>query len=649
MSQLDFYLDTTKVNEDIENWRDLEIEVNFTEGIGKIKTGNLDFVGSISDKINTWNANGLTGGPGLLEAPPFRIEVCGGEVVFSGGIDTAACETLYECDKISAPLRESSRGDFLDDRANSFSFAYLASPSMINQPGYLSQTDYVLVPYVINSIPNYLEAITGIISLFVMVKELQQTIDKVADLIAGLQGAIIPVAPPVALTVGMILWAIFQIVAFLVYAVILVIAIIDLTMLIFSSLIQTTKYKKGIRVSTLFQKACDYLGFIFSSSILINSPYKDLVILPKKTAFDTNTSMNYGFVNAITNLNFKFKQYDDAVHPGSTGYFGGTFGDLINAMEDVFNAKTTPVKNSAGVTTLHFERADFFASYSTYRLPNIKFEPHATNACELAGNYYLTYALDSNETNTYDQYEGNNCQHIDSPVAVNNKGNILIRRIDERRLIFARAKMKTQNSPIEDIFNVLYNVTKLVYDVFWGFVNISLAPLMLLLAGVSAILSAAGINVPAITSPLFPPFPPNPLGNRNGMLLLSSDFIGVPKLLIVDSNNHVSASNEQLTSAVYLIDYFHFINFTYTTVMSDMTTPHFSHNQWLIYKDKEIPFCCGDYLAVLNNNYIKTYDNQNARIDTLVWNPYKDLAKITFRVKEIWTKNIQEQYLINKN
>ena len=650
MADLSFYYNGQKVNEDIENWRDLEIEVNFEEGIGKIKTGNLDFVGELVNKINTWNALGMTGGPGLLEAPPFRIEVCGGEIIFEGGINTAACETLYECDKISAPLREKNRGDYLEDRGESFSFAYLASPGMIGKPGYISQTDYVLIPYVINSIPNYIDAITGIISLYVMVKELQEAIQKTANLVSGLVGSLVPaVGVGVVITAGQIVAAMMEIIAFTIYTIILTIAIIDLTLLIFNSLIQLTKYKKGIRVKTLFQKACDYLGFNFVSSILQSSFYSDLVIIPKKTALDTNQTVNHGFVSSLTSLNFKFKEYDDAVHPNTTGYFEGTFGDLIHVISDVFNAKETMIKNAAGNTTFYFERIDYFQNYSSYHLPNINFDPHGTNACDLAANYYITYSLDSSETNTYDLFEGTNCQHINVPINVGDKGNILLKGIDERRLGFARAKMKTKNTPIEDIFNVIYNITKLTYDVFNVFFTITLAPILLPIANINWAISQAGLNTPIINFPTLPPFPANPIGNRNGMLMLSTDFIGVPKLLIIDSNNHVSSMNEQLTSAEYLIDNFHFINFALTTVKSDMITPQFSHNQWLTYKDKEIPFCCGNYLAVLNNNFVKTYYNKTAKIIFLVWNPYKELAKITFHEKEQWTKNLKDEYLINKN
>src|SRR3972149_5591287 len=162
MAQLDFYYNGAKVKEDIANWRDLEIEVNFDDetGHGTVKSGTLEFVGGLADKINSWNAGGATGSYGIFEAPPFRIEVCGSnDVIFDGGINTADCSTTYECDKIVAPLRHKSI-DFLNDRASSFTYAYLASLT-INQPGRIAQSDYVLVPYVINTIPDFINVLVA--------------------------------------------------------------------------------------------------------------------------------------------------------------------------------------------------------------------------------------------------------------------------------------------------------------------------------------------------------------------------------------------------------------------------------------------------------------------------------------------------------
>ena len=415
-------------------------------------------------RINAWNAAGLTSGPGIMEAPPFRIEVCGaGNVLFDGGMNTASCEALYQCDEVNIELREEGRNDFVNDRMDTFSFAFLESlPTSVI--GKITQADYVQVPYVINSIPDGVAIITSIISLFVLVKELEQAVEKTAVAIAELIGDIIPtVGSGATITVGAIIADIFKIIFYLAYLAVLVVAIIDLTILLFESIIQRTKFKKGIKVYTLLKRATEYLGMNLSTTLFQpGGIYENAVIIPKKTALSTNTTNSFSFVTNVTGLLFKMKQYDDSFHPASYGYFEGTFGQFLTALNDTFNSKYWIIQPpSSTLKTFVYERRDHFINQSTYTLPPlVKYDPHGTNACEWKANYYITFALDPVDTNTYDLYEGNNIQHITYPFIVNKKGNVLLTGLEERRLIWSRVKAKASNNAVEDIFNVCYMIAK---------------------------------------------------------------------------------------------------------------------------------------------------------------------------------------------
>ena len=257
MAKLDFYFGTQKVNEDIANWRDLEIEVNFDDdtGQGAIKSGSLEFTGALADKINTWNDGGMTGGAGIFEAPPFKIQVCGSnDLVFDGGINTAECTTLYECDKVIAPLRANTI-DFINDRATSFSFAYLASLPP-NIPGKINQSDYVAVPYVINSVPDFVNVMVAGMSVYMIVKESREIIEKTKALIEELSGdtvmtttsAVSVTAPTVSvgMAIGRVLIDIIRITFYILYLAFIINSIISLLKMISDNLIQPVKYKKGI-------------------------------------------------------------------------------------------------------------------------------------------------------------------------------------------------------------------------------------------------------------------------------------------------------------------------------------------------------------------------------------------------------------------
>lgn len=645
MAKLDFYLDNQKVNEDIANWRDLEIEVNFDDetGHGTVKSGDLEFVGELADKINNWIAKGLTGGYGMFEAPPFRIEVCNSNnAIFKGGVNIAACEASYECDKIVAPLRHEAI-DFLNDRASSFTFAYLASLTG-TQPGRIKQTDYILVPYVINTIPDFVNVMVSALGLFILIKEFKSVIQKLVSqmekLVGDVTAAIMAFIPPatiagVAIAVGMVLVDIIVIVLIIVYMMFLIKAIIEMTIMIFNNLIQKVKYKKAMRVMDLFQKACDFLGLQFSSTLLTQGIHKDEVIIPRKSALFTTNPINFGSLLGFQQI---AKDVDDNTNPASVGYYEGTFADLIVLYEDRLNAELRIIGN-----TLHFEVKDHFINSSTYTLPNIQrknADPHKTNACELTGNYLIIHQLDEQDTNTYDLYEGTSCYMTLSPNVVSNQKNVLLKGITEKRLNLALAKRKTQLNGVEKLFSNIYSE---LFNLI-GISNTELSNLIQLISKQLQLIS----NITGGQSPVINLLanPSNPFAARVGMMVLSSDFIGVQKVLIINSTNHLVSNNEVLTSAQYLMDNYHFRNFAVRTKNTSGTTTY-DHNQWLIYEDKEIPFCCEEYKQVLNNNYGKTYNQKNMKIKKIIWNPYKETARITYRVKEKYTTNLINNYVID--
>lgn len=641
MGKLDFYYQSKKVNEDIENWHDLEIQVQFDDesGQGSITSGQLEFVNDLAVKLNAWNDGGMNNGPGIYEAPEFRIEACGNSKVFEGGVDTADCESLYECNKVITSLR-ADKINSLNDRASGFTFAYLAS-LQTGQPGKISQSDYVRVPYVINSIPDMVQVMTSAICLFTLIRELQSLIQKIKNAIIKLVGDVstalscIPVVNvALAIAIGQVLVDIAAIVLLVFFAIFVIKALVELVLMIFDNLIQRVKYKKGIRVRTAFQKACDYLGYTFSSSILTGA-HKDEVIVPRKSALFTTNPIN---LTTVFGYPQKQKNRDDNFNPASVGYIEGTFAELIVIYEDRFSAEIRIIGN-----TLHFERSDYFANLASYTLPNIKnknADPHGTNACENTANYLIAHALDDQETNTYDHYEGTSAYMALSPIAVTNKKNLLLRGITEKRMPLALAKRKTSLSPVEALFSNIYSE---LMNLIGGSNSMFGLLIKTIAKQLQAITTLTGGNSPIIT---LLTFPANPFAARIGMMMLSNDFTGVAKVMIVDGHGKLVSNNEYLTSARYLMDNFHFINFAVRTTDTNGTTKN-DHNQWLTYDNKEIPFCCDDYTKLLNNNYFKTYDGKTAKAKSLIWKPHTNTARITYAVKQQYTKNLKNNYVID--
>ena len=335
MAELDFYYKGKKVNEDIANWRDLEIDVSWENDGNQpvLRSENLEFVGDLAKKIHSHNLSGLSGGVGIFEAPEFRIEACGSAVkLFSGGINTADCNTLYECDKIIAPLRY-DQIDYFRDRSSSFSFPYLASI------GRISPADFINVPYVINSIPDGFNIFISAISLFVMLKELEEMVEKTAVIIPNLLakgasavGALVnaPFPSPIlaAALVGEVVVSVLGITLYIIYLLFIIKAIITLLQMLFDNIIQPVKYKKGMKVADLMKEGASYLGLRLVSSLYNGGKNNNDVIVPAKSSYNNSPTKTQDLFGKKF---IKNKNYDEINNNDAVGYPDWTFAQLIQA------------------------------------------------------------------------------------------------------------------------------------------------------------------------------------------------------------------------------------------------------------------------------------------------------------------------------
>jgi len=430
-----------------------------------------------------------------------------------------------ECDIIKAPIRESGRIDYLNDRADSFTFAYLHSLPT-GSAGRIDTSDFLKTPYCISEIPDYLRVVVLGISIYILFKEAKEAtlriISLINDIVALTTSALIPpfsnVLPLAA--------AIANVILEIAYLTTIIIALVKMISEIFENIIQFKKYKLCMKVSTLFEKGCEYMGLSFSSTILQSGQYANTTIMPRKVAI-----MNGSYKNP-----FK-RAYNENGNANAYGYYDGTFKQLIIEMQEYFNASCKIINN-----VLHFERVDYWQNQSSYQIPNkgvpgFTFnypDPHGTNAAETPANYFLIYQLDSQDQNTYNRYAGTSVQVTCQPNQVNRLDNVLLKNLSQVRFGFALAKRKDHLNKVEEV----------VGTIVAGFNAL-----------VNAILSAVNFVTGIFNAPPIALLPANPMGNRIGWLELSSDFTGVQKIFIGENQSRdwkVASGNEDSTSALFL-------------------------------------------------------------------------------------------------
>lgn len=602
--KLGFKMDGAKCNPP-RNWKELQVELNFDSASpdAVVSTTNFEFVEDNADYINARLQSGLQGGVGIYEGIPFQIEVCDNNLVaLNGCLNTASSDAEYTCDIVSVPVKESGRIDFLNDRADSFTFAYLASSSYVGA-GSITLNDYKQIPYVVSSIPDYTQAMLVGMSVYVLAKEALEVVKEITGMITQFVGDTATDAIQVGTYSNTLAATIFRVALLLAYLGLIIISLIKLIQDLFDNIVQRKKHKLGMLAVDLCTKAAAYLGMNFYSPILQSYPYNKLCIIPQKIVNPVQGVFPATFL----------KDKDEAQSPQAAyGYYDGTFGDLLRQLSEVFDAEVRVVNN-----TIQFVRKTHFNNLAAYTLPNIKTSrvPYTTNADELPSNYFITWQLDGTDLNTYDEYGGTNCQMVITPNVVGIQGNVLLKNLTERRLPFAMGKRKETLTNIEDRLNGVINACSTVVNTIVNLVN-----------------NAANVFGSSLS---LPTMPSNVFNNRIGWLKLSSDFIGIQKLVILDDDNKLSQSNRSYLDASQIFNDFHSHN---------MPT---RGNQALIYKNREIPMCCEDFLKIKDNNKITTFDGRTARIDSLKWNVHKETATIDYRVYQNFTNNLNETLILD--
>lgn len=641
--ELRFYIDD-KLVEHPKNARELTINLDFTkENDPELSVTSFDFVNENAQTINDYLQGGITGGSaGIFEGLPFRVEVTEGsnvETLIDGYIDLTQTETQFSCYTINTSVGETASTDWLDGSADSFRFAYLYDQ------GIITDSDFVDVPYIVSAIPKYNDFLLAVISLFVLIKELKKVIQDIVEIVADIAGAMNSIG------------GVIKAIAYAIYAVALLLAIIEMFKIVIDTLIQPIKNHKAMFITTqgskkgLIDAACEHLGITYQSSLLSGYPWNRMVIIPEKNK--TGKTNKPGVVRSLFGVSVDPVVSNDKIE--KYGYFEGTFKDLLIGLKEMFNAKIIMEDN-----TLFFEHKLFFKKSSSYLLPDLYNDFYGTNASELTSNYVLKFQTDTIDLNTIDDYQGTLVQSTLTPVDIKNKKNVLLKNLKTIEIPFALAKRKNELTIVEKVVDGFLEISDAVIGtVVWVYNNTLYKAADAAIKVIGVIIDILNFFGSKMQKPKLPEKLPRPslgeiINNRIGMMKLHNDFIGVPKILLIDTENKVHNDNFSYLRALYLYKTYHYCdNFNSTGVATlsgsgDVIDYRTNDNgQRYLYKHDKIPFCFNDYLLVKSNNIIKLADGRTGELIKLEWTPYSDFASIEYKVEQIYTNNLKEKIIEN--
>lgn len=625
--QINFYINNALV-EPPENIRELSIELNYDKDIvqQQVSTNRWRWVRENARDIENHIKSGLTGGVGIFEGLPFRIDIVSKGItrtLFDGYIDLTE-ELDINCNDIVVVAKEKQGIDFLNDTADSISFEKMFDNGLIKT------TDFVFVPYVINTIPKGAEAFVSLVSAILIGIQLTEQVKQLLKDTADVSGLFTTISGTVKISLQIL------------YVIFLITILIQLIISFFEMIIQRVKFHAGMYVKKLFEKGCEHFGLKFQSSIFQDEDWSKLFIIPQKyrlegTGIDSSalkelggqatSAGGVGFVSI--NLNIQ------------KGFYKGTFGEFIRSMKTIFNAKVI-IRNSVFI----FERRDFNISARLYTLPDLRNDSYQLNTSEIKSNILISFSHDLNDKNTIDQFNGTVLQVITTSLL---QGNIsLLKNLERVAIPFSLAKRKEQLTIPESILNSIIAIVNAPVQLMVSIINLVLDIINAMIAIIKLLIKALkllGIKIKFDPLPL-PPFNPppliNPIKDRLGMMILENDFVDVPKLLLINEDTNPQktklfpriSGGEEFLTAKKLWNDFHFIN--------SFVEINGKHNQWRKENLENVPFCFDDYEKVKDDNKIWAPDGiTEAELTSLKWNIFDQKADISFRINKKYTNNLQ--------
>jgi hypothetical protein len=613
MNDLNFYLNNQLINPP-KNYKELGIECDFVDGEfqrSKITINDWEFVRENIDTINLWISQGR-----IFEGIPFKIEEVDAqnfiENIFDGYIDLTD-NTEFKEDMIVAKSKEQYSIDWLNDRADSFSFDYLYSIQSI------TDADFVDIPYVLSSIPDYEKAAITLVSITFIAT-------NIGSLIPTIVSGVVAVAVD-PFQYGQIVIIVAQILQFILQ----VTAMLVLLKQLFDLLVQQVKYHKGMKVLTLMNKGCEHLGISFNSTIL-NLDYPNLVILPRKFYIENNpTSIVFDILGAFS--------------PGQIsqlGYPQGTFGELIRKLITMFNGKII-----FEGTTLRLERKDFNLNTPTFTIPDIYNPNYTLNTDDCVSNYFIEFLIDNLESNTITNYLGTSFQAQIRPTNVINPNFVNLRGLKQVQVEFALAKRKNELTKIEKAFDNILEVIEFIIMPFQnslaGFtytVNAVIDFTNDLIDAFDIIIGIDNPNLPSIPNYVYQPIG-SFVSNRVGCLILEKDLFSVDKIFLVESRNGINVitqNNSTEITAKTLFDNYHIIE----TFIPSPNNPNYNQ-----FKKKDIevmPFTLENFRQIKNNASGYDSDGSLCLFESIRYNIWDKTASAKIKIAYIYTQNLTFNY-----
>jgi len=430
-----------------EGWEDVTIQAEYVNDNiqPSLTVSEYSFPLEAREAILNWFHNGVGG----FEGMPFELILYNNQAQqksFKSFLDfTSNYQELLEDGRVAVGTIKEDSIDDLHSKLEAVTFGYLEAI------GAVTQADYTIQEYVVEKKFNLLELLITSITLYLMIKELAEAIERTSDAIAEATGI---AAAGFTGTVGAAILLVLKAIIAIAYTAILLISIINLAQSLINSLVSPIREHKTILLRKALEVVAAHLGY---GLIAPNADFDFIHYLPSNPRLDDKTFG--GFINSTKGTPTGIPNVLD---------YGYNCKDMFILAKELIDGKIAIIGNDIHVRP---KNDPFWLQQSTWQMPSKLIEVKKYNLDELKSTVLVQFKTDLNDSWTIDNYKGTAYEIKTTPINVINPKAILLKGLDETNFNVALGNRKDELNAIENLLKSVAGFIDGVTGVFGGGTN----------------------------------------------------------------------------------------------------------------------------------------------------------------------------------
>jgi len=507
--------------------------------------------------------------------------------IFDGFIDTSDELEILDVsfgqnneqpNQVNAKFKKNSAIQYFSEKVNGVSYGSLL------EEGVITSSDYTTIQTVVRKRFDFIDFAIMLVSIYLLQKQLRDTIKELKD---SFQDISFKSTASLTSSIPAAIYAVLYFALRVAYAIALLALITNLVVQLIRLIIPPRVKNKGIRFSTLLEKACAKFGYTFESNI------KELDIycyLPSKPFNNSE-----GITEQIADF-FIPQIKPNKIGIPSTSDYGYLINEMFDLCSNMFNARTDVVGNRVLLYNsddpIWFKQSTFTPSI------NLKLGNKKYNTNDLPQTRLFSFQTDPTDEWTIENYTGTSYE-VKTQLKNGNLGTI--KGVDRIDIPLCLPNAKTETTALEE---VVYQMAKVADS------------LTKALGQRSSYASDFEQSV-------------------NNVLMISNPQYSIPKIVPIQGGRIPKNHRNTILSAKYLWNKFHFGK---SWVTGDKL------GQKVIYNDVEIPFNIENLQQTIENGSFILPDGRKARFVENTYLLGRDIATANIEVQEVYTDNLEEVY-----